>query len=150
MPIKIIKRPAPAPEPAPVVADALAVPGKVLDGMCAAAIGPAPNAIVPWWLMASYLYYHHDVSLLSDAYYDKLARDMASTWDALEHPHKHLIGTEDLKAGSLYGLELARYPLSTRYAAAVLARSEFDVVIDVRSEPVQLIAHDVEAQGESA
>lgn len=106
--------------------------GKVMDGMCMAAIKGAPMSIVPWWLMASYLYYLHDLSLLSDALYDELAKDMLKRWGDIKHPHKHLITEDALKAGSLYQLKEEDYPLMTRCAARHLVQGEWGINIDVK------------------
>ena len=59
--------------------------------------------MVPWYLMASYAYYKEDDPILSDAYFDNLAKRMLDAWDEIEHFHKHLITTIDLAAGSYLG-----------------------------------------------
>lgn len=105
--------------------------GQPLDGMCQAAIASTPNAIVSWVLMASYLYYHHDIGLLSDGYYDELCRTMLTTWDLLQHEHKRLIKVEDLKAGSLYALKPEDYPQRLKYATRFLVREEWGIEIEV-------------------
>lgn len=80
-----------------------------------------PNLIVPWFLMASYLYYHTNQSLLSDEYYDKLSKELLSRWDQVEHRHKYLITKDDLIAGSLFTLKEENYPEMCKGAALVLA-----------------------------
>lgn len=137
MAIKIIRKKAaaPAPKPEPVVKAPKRSPGKQgqpLDGMCKAAIKGAPMSIVPWYLMASYLYYVHDVSLLTDALYDQLAKDMLAKWGDIKHQHKHLITPEDLKAGTLYRLKEEDYPNMTKNAAAHLVSSSWGMKIDVK------------------
>lgn len=141
MAIKIIRKKAATPPPEPVVEPPkLVVPFKgraktsmqPLDGMCKAAIKGAPMSIVPWFLMASYLYYLHDLSLLSDALYDELAKDMLARWDEIKHPHKRLITPEALKAGSLYQLKEEDYPNLTKNAAAHLASTSWGIKIDVK------------------
>lgn len=80
----------------------------------------APNAIVAWWLMASYLYYHTDQVLITDGCFDELCRDLLARWDEIEHPHKHLIDRAALEAGTGYHLREADYPRMVIGAAATL------------------------------
>ena len=139
MPIIIKRKPKVAPPqpvvvtpPAPKAKPTARKSGRVLDGMCKVAIKMAPMSIVPWWLMASYLYYVHDLSLLSDALYDQLAKDMLASWGDIKHPHKHMITPDHLKAGSLFSLKEEDYPLMTRYAAAQLAKGEWGIIVEVK------------------
>ena len=60
------------------------------------------NMTVPWYLMASYLYYHLDESLITDGDYDALAKLLLENYDVIEHRHKYLISKEDLRAGSCF------------------------------------------------
>lgn len=116
------------PEPSPVKRKAKTKRSlAVMDGMCEMAVDRAPNTVIPWWLMASYLYYIHDDSLLSDGLYDNLARLMLKNWPKLEHKHKHLITVDDLEAGSLSRLVASEYPVTTRGAVSHLVRSEWGV-----------------------
>jgi hypothetical protein len=149
MAIIIRKKAAPAKAPDALVADApkavdakaliaAATPKKVvreglqvLDGMCQTVMKDNPNAVIWWWLMASYLYYVHDMALLSDGLYDAMAQNMLARWDKLEHKHKHLISDADLRAGTLYALAPIKYPLLTRYAARELVKETWGVLIDV-------------------
>lgn len=75
------------------------------------------NTIVPWVLMASYLYYCKDESLFSDEYYDQLTKELLLKWDEVEHSHKKLITKDDLMAGSLYKLKEKDYPSMCKGAA---------------------------------
>lgn len=89
-----------------------------LDSMCKTVIEKCGiNGAPPWFMMASLLYYHCDVSLLSDALYDQLAKDIHAEWDKITHPHKFIIGQDALKAGSAYHLAVENYPKSVRGAA---------------------------------
>lgn len=119
------------PEPAPVKKPEVEkqVHGRVLDGMCRVVMSSCPNGVIPWWLIASYLYYIHDMSILSDGLYDEMARDMLARWDKLNHMHKHLITKGDLETGSLYRLKAEQYPGMTKGAAAHLVRGEWGVSI---------------------
>lgn len=62
-----------------------------------------PNMLVPYYLMLSYAYYKQDDPLVSDAFYDKLARKLLKEYDNIEHYHKHIISKDALKAGSFLG-----------------------------------------------
>jgi hypothetical protein len=105
--------------------------GEVMDGEAMQIIANAPNAIVGWWLMASYLYYVHHESLLSDACYDDMARVIKASWDKLTHPHKHLITRHDLEAGTLYALKPEDYPLMTRAAAKACVKASWGLLIEI-------------------
>ena len=76
-----------------------------------------PNMMVPWFLMASYLYYHKNESMFSDEYYDALSKELLLKWDEVEHSHKHLVTKDDLMAGSLYKLKEMDYPSMCKGAA---------------------------------
>lgn len=62
-----------------------------------------PNLMVPWYLMASYAYYVEDDPILSDHTFDELAKNILEKWYDINHYHKHLLSTDDLKAGSYLG-----------------------------------------------
>ena len=64
------------------------------------------NMTVPYYLMASYAYYEKDDPILSDDFYDKLAKNIIKQWDNIEHYHKHLLSKDLLEAGSYIG----KYP----------------------------------------
>ena len=61
------------------------------------------NMMVPWYLMASYAYYKEDDSILSDGFFDNMAKVMLENWDSIKHFHKNLIGPMDLAAGTYLG-----------------------------------------------
>jgi len=65
------------------------------------------NMMVPWYLMAAYAYYREDNPILSDSFFDEMAKTMLEVWDDIEHFHKHLINKDDLAAGTYLG----EYPL---------------------------------------
>ena len=64
------------------------------------------NMMVPWYLMASYAYYHICHPLFTDDFFDNMAKVMLENWDTIEHWHKELITVDDLKAGTYLG----KYP----------------------------------------
>lgn len=71
-----------------------------------------PNMLVPYYLMCSYAYYQLDDPIVSDAFYDKLAKKLLKEYDNVEHYHKHLIDKDALEAGSFVG----QYPSIIRGA----------------------------------
>lgn len=61
------------------------------------------NMLVPLYLILSYAYYVEDDPLVSDAYYDNMAKQLYKEYDNVNHMHKHLIVKDALKAGSFVG-----------------------------------------------
>lgn len=58
---------------------------------------------VPYYLMASYAYYKEDNPILTDDFFDRLAKKILNNWDNIEHYHKHLLDKDSLEAGSYLG-----------------------------------------------
>ncbi len=79
----------------------------------------APHAAIAWYMMLSWLYYQHDISLVPDHDYDQLCKHIMLHWDELDHPHKRFIHLDDLKAGT--GYALSDYPEMSQDAAFSLA-----------------------------
>jgi NAD-dependent DNA ligase len=78
------------------------------------------NMLVPYYLMASYLYYELDVSLFPDEEYDKVCLHLDLFWDGIEHQHKHLIDRGALSATT--GYTIKDYPLRVMHGAQLLAK----------------------------
>lgn len=91
------------------------------DAMLRELMETSPNMAIPWFLMASWLYYHADVSLLTDALYDELAAGIDEFWDQLEHRHKVIIDRDSLKAGTLFAVPDEAYPTLLVSSACHLA-----------------------------
>jgi len=72
------------------------------------------NALVPWFLMASYAYYVMGTSIMSDKEFDNLASKLQKNWSTIKHPHKHLITKEMLAATTGFTLD---YPSIVKYSA---------------------------------
>lgn len=73
------------------------------------------------YLMASFLYYIHDLpSPWSDQEYDQACKRLLAEWKDFEHPHKYLTDESALKAGS--GFHMRWYPVRTQLAAFQWAR----------------------------
>lgn len=74
------------------------------------------NLGVSWYLMASYLYYQENVSLISDDDFDWLGRTLLKSYDTVVHRHWHLITRDELAAGTLL-LPSDKYPEITKDTA---------------------------------
>lgn len=82
------------------------------------------NLTVPWFLMTSWLYYHHDITLVTDTEFDVMTRLMIEHWDTIEHRHKQLITRGMLGAGTAFNLRDEDYPEITKSAASHLAKED--------------------------
>lgn len=81
-----------------------------------------PNMLVPHYLLASFLYYEADLNLISDEAFNELCHSLHTQFDAVEHPHKHLIDRDVLwPAGSGFYLH-GKYPSIVKGAALALYR----------------------------
>lgn len=78
--------------------------------------------LVAYYLMASFLYYQHDISLFPDTDYDRLCERLRKKWNKIEHPHKRIVDRDALTAGTGYYIRIEEYPLVTQSAAFTLAR----------------------------
>ncbi len=82
-------------------------------------VGKDINLTVPWFLMASYLYYKEDISLFADYEFDILCRYMLEHYDKIDHYHKDLVTKEGLRAGTGFDIQ---YPLIVKGAALQYAK----------------------------
>lgn len=97
----------------------------MLDGICRAALTSGPGALVSWYLMASWGYYHRDLSLISDGLFDELCVQLIASWDKVQyHPHAKVLDIEALRAGTGYQIKEADYPMIVRSAVRFLVGSE--------------------------
>lgn len=92
-----------------------------VDGILDTVLAKSRNMLVPYYLMASYLYYHRDVSLLSDARYDLLCKELDAEWETVAHRHKGVIDRSQLKAGTGFALPADLYPSLAVHGACHLA-----------------------------
>lgn len=72
--------------------------------------------LVPYYLMASYLYGVCDESIMSDFEFDKLGRRLNIEWDMISHPHKSIICRDSCDFTGHSDLE-KKYPLMVVGAA---------------------------------
>ena len=79
---------------------------KTYDERAAEIFADNINMIVPWYLMAAYAYYEQDNPILSDSFFDDLAKTLLAVWNDVEHRHKQYITVDMLNAGTYVG----KYP----------------------------------------
>jgi hypothetical protein len=101
------------------------ISGPIMDSMVRSLIEEHPNLLVAYYLICSYLYYHRDISIISDGLYDEICDTLRVHWDDVEHPHKHLIDRGALSSGSGYYLPENSFPGMTRAAACALVNSQW-------------------------
>lgn len=58
-----------------------------------------PAQLVPYYLMACFLYYECDSPAITDADFDALARRLAAEWARVRHRHKFLLRKDSLRSG---------------------------------------------------
>ena len=73
-------------------------------------VAKAPSLAIPWYLGTSWLYYHHDVSLVDDAGFDQLCVEIFHSYEALSHCHKKLVDRDALTAGTGFYLRAEDIP----------------------------------------
>jgi len=78
------------------------------------------HLLVPYYLMLSYLYYERDVSLVSDAFYDRICTVLWEYLPQVRHVHKSLVDEAALRSGTGFHL-VRRFPLRVQLAACSLA-----------------------------
>lgn len=71
-------------------------------------------ALFQVYMMASYLYYERDFSVLTDSDYDRICVLLGENYDKFEHQHKHLVSKSDFSATTGYAI---RYPMVVKMAA---------------------------------
>lgn len=75
------------------------------------------NLLVPHYLMASYLYYHCDLSLMTDDGYDLCCNRLYKFWSVIKHRHKSLISRSALTATTGYHIKRRDIPTIVQVAA---------------------------------
>ena len=83
----------------------------------------SPNMRVPYYLILSYLYYKRDISIVSDAFFDNLAKEILSDYENISHYHKHFLTKEMLEAGTYLG----KYPSVVSGSADHLMKNGIDL-----------------------
>lgn len=90
------------------------------------------DALIPWFLILSYLYYTCNQSAVTDEFFDDMCRRMLAEWSTLQHPHKHRIHESDLEAGTGYAVKVPE----RAKRAAELFLSHVIGVSDARTNPL--------------
>lgn len=93
--------------------------------LAAESIASDPNMLVPWYLMASYLYYLRNSSIFTDAFYDQIRIRLGKELDEvnLDHRHAHLC----IRGGGVSGVFMLTeddYPGITKDTAIKLATGQ--------------------------
>ena len=84
----------------------------------------SPGRCVSWYMMASYLYYQRNESIISDELYDQICKKILNNYENINHPHKRRIKRSDLKAGT--GYTIKKYPAIVVSAAERWLAGEFE------------------------
>jgi hypothetical protein len=87
------------------------------DGIARRLASQNPNMLVPWWLMAAFMYEVENDPFLSDGCFDWLSAELFSKWDEVEHRHKTLIDRDGLRAGTGLAADLQNLPTLIKDAA---------------------------------
>lgn len=68
------------------------------------------------YLIASYLYYECDYSVMEDTDYDKLCQHLLKYYDKLSttHPHGNLLDRDALAAGTGHHITPGKYPVMVK------------------------------------
>jgi hypothetical protein len=80
--------------------------------------------LVPWYLIASYAYYHLDESFMDDSAYDALCVRLNREWVLVQHRHKAIISRAALTATTAYNIRRKDYPTIVQVAAAKMLADE--------------------------
>lgn len=96
------------------------------DRIARRVVGDNPNMLVPWWLMAAYMYEVEDDPFLSDGCFDWLSAELLRRWDEVDHRHKPLIDPDALRAGSGLAADLVNLPTLVKDAARHLVAKYSD------------------------
>lgn len=70
------------------------------DTKCKELIDKNKNLLVPWYLMAAFMYETEDDPIISDHVWDEICVRLMNEWDDIEHFHKHLIEKDSLESGT--------------------------------------------------
>lgn len=92
-----------------------------LDHIARESYKESQASVIFWIVLASYLYYIRDESILSDEVFDKMCKLVLDK--NIKHSLlSHLITEERMKAGSLFDLKVKDYPLFIVQAGESLLR----------------------------
>jgi hypothetical protein len=72
------------------------------------------HRLIAFYLMSSFLYYHRNISPLTDDVFDAICKRLLEEYDTIDHQHKKFIDKESLKAGTGYSL---KFPTIVEHSA---------------------------------
>lgn len=83
-----------------------------------------PELAIPWWLLASYSYYHLNRSMMSDSLFDKLTAILKTIPREIidDHAHGYLITEDGLSVGSAFDIKETDYPTIVKFSAMDILR----------------------------
>ena len=74
------------------------------------------DLLIPKYLIHSYLYYEQDTNLITDEEFNAICKELLDNFDEIEHPHKHLLDKESLKANTGFTI---KYPSIVKHCAKI-------------------------------
>ena len=80
------------------------------------------DLLIPKYLIHSYLYYEQDTNLITDEEFNAICKELLDNFDEIEHPHKHLLDKESLKANTgftIQYLSIVKHCAKIRYKEAI-------------------------------
>ena len=80
-----------------------------------------PNAMLSWFLIASYAYYVIGDRIMEDSQFDRIVKILKDSWDSVDHPHKHLVTQSHLSAGTGYDIA---FPTIVKHNAYLILKKE--------------------------
>jgi NAD-dependent DNA ligase len=89
------------------------------------------GALIPMYLIHSYLYYIAEDPIISDSEYDKICKDLLAAYDIQTHGHRHLIDEAALEAGTGFHIAEKSYPYIVKTTALQLLQES-------KNEPTRL------------
>lgn len=92
------------------------------------------NKYVAPYLVHSYLYYIHDVSLILDEEYNAICKKLLENFDDITHMHKKYIDKESLKANTAY--TISEYPTIVKACARMAYEDRTGVILDIKELPI--------------
>ena len=78
------------------------------------------GALIPMYLIHSYLYYIAEDPIISDSEYDKICKDLLAAYDIQTHGHRHLVDEAALEAGTGFHIAEKSYPYIVKTTALQL------------------------------
>ena len=81
----------------------------------------SPNRLLAWFLISSYCYYNLSDPVMTDMDFDYLTERLKQEYENVDHPHKHLVTENNLKAGTGYDID---YPTIVKCTAMQIIKND--------------------------